>query len=209
MKHILLLLCLSLCLVPGARADSLWKAGQKSNNNESLYVDQKAHRIGDIITVLIVESSSVSQNTSSSTSRESNIEGEVKDWFNLNLAHGLHTSDNSGTLPKWEIDASNEFSGGGSYKGNYNVQSQLTTRVTDVLPNGNLVIEGESQVKNNEELNTVAISGIVRPQDVGTDNTILSTLVADKKVYVKGKGPLSDKTKRGVLGSLLDWVWPF
>ncbi len=209
MRYIVYGVLMLSCGIGPVYAGSLWNAAQATNKVESLYVDQKAHRIGDIITVLIVESAVVSQKASSSTSRDSNIKGEVKDWFNLNFHHGPQTSSNTGSLPKWEIDTANEFSGGGSYSGNYTVESEVTTRVVDVLPNGNLVIEGESVVKNNEELNTVAISGIVRPQDVGTDNTVLSTLVADKKVYVKGKGPLNDKTKRGLLGSLLDWVWPF
>jgi len=209
MKKIICTIIIILFSVKYASADSLWERATKIKEDNSLYTDEKADKVGDIITVLIVEEAFVSQKAASSTSRESNIKGEVKDWFNLNFHHGPQASSNTGTLPKWEIDATNEFSGGGTYSGDYVVKGQVTTQVVEVLPNGNLVIEGESLVRNNEEVNTIAISGIVRPQDIGNGNTVLSTLVADKKLFVKGKGPLNDKTNRGILGKLLDWVWPF
>ncbi|MCM8773841.1 MAG: flagellar basal body L-ring protein FlgH [Candidatus Omnitrophica bacterium] len=211
MKRIVLLLIIFLFLGKFIFADSLWKRGEINQAKASLYTDQKASQIGDIITIIIVETASANQKASSSTSRDSNIKGEVKDWFNLDFYHGEVKTDipKSTGLPKWEIDTANKFSGSGTYSGNYSVKGQITTRVIDVLVNGNLVVEGESQVKINEEINKIAISGIVRPEDIGPNNTILSTQLADAKVHIIGKGPLNDKTKRGLVGRILDWVWPF
>jgi flagellar L-ring protein FlgH len=72
-----------------------------------------------------------------------------------------------------------------------------------------MIVEGSSEVVVNSEKNTIAISGIVRPQDINANNTVLSTQLADAKVRMLGKGPLADKTKRGVFETILDWVWPF
>lgn len=192
-----------------AHADSLWTQGQPSDSNPSLYRDDRASQIGDIITVLIVEQAAMTQQATSNTTRDSNIKGEVKNWVNLQFKGIKVDTEQAGVLPKWEIDTQNEFEGTGSYKGDYAVTGTITTRVIDILTNGDLVIEGQSLVKNNEEENTIALSGIVRPQDIGPNNTILSTQVADKRIHVVGKGPINDKTKRGILGRLLDWVWPF
>lgn len=192
-----------------AYADSLWKQAQFADANTSLYRDDRASQIGDIITVLIVEQAAMTQQATSNTTRDSNIKGEVKNWVNLQFKGIKVDTEEAGVLPKWEIDTQNEFEGTGSYKGDYAVTGTITTRVIDILTNGDLVIEGKSMVKNNEEENIIALSGIVRTQDIGPNNTVLSTQVADKTIHVVGRGPINDKTKRGVLGRLLDWFWPF
>lgn len=197
-------------------ADSLWAPAENTVAN-SLFADHKASRIGDIITILIVESSTVSQKTTTSRNRDSTISGEVKNWsmprldkYSLNLNPDITTKKaNSDNLPIWEIENSNKFSGGGTFAGNYTVRGQITTRIIEVLANKNLVVEGTSEVLINKEKNTVAVSGIVRPEDVTTSNTVLSTQLADAKVQIVGKGPLNDKTGRGLLERLLDVVWPF
>ncbi len=209
MKKIVLILTGLLVIAGSAYADSLWTQGQSSDLNPSLYRDDRASQIGDIITVLIVEQAAITQQATSNTTRDSSIKGEVKNWVNLQFKGIKVDTEQAGVLPKWEIDTENEFEGTGSYKGDYAVTGTITTRVIDILTNGDLVIEGQSLVKNNEEENTIALSGIVRPQDIGPNNTILSTQVADKRIHVVGKGPINDKTKRGILGRLLDWVWPF
>jgi flagellar L-ring protein precursor FlgH len=189
----------------------------ENTSTGSMFADHKATKIGDIITVLIVETATVSQKASSSRERDSNIKGEVKDWsmprldkYSLNLNPDITTRvSNPDSLPKWEIDTANKFSGGGTFSGNYTIRGQITTRIVEVLANKNLVLEGTSEVLINKEKNTIAVSGIVRPEDVSTNNTVMSTQLADAKVQIVGKGPLNDKTNRGLLEKLLDFVWPF
>ncbi len=189
--------------------DSLW-TNEEGGTPDALSSDHRANKIGDIITVLIVESSSVSQKATSSRDRQSSINLEVKNWTQPEFYHGLRTKiDRTTNLPIYEVEGASKFSGGGTYTGAYNIRAQITTKVIEVLPNKSLVVEGSSEVMVNAERNTVAISGIVRPQDIGPNNTVLSTQLADAKVRLIGKGPLADKTKRGVFERILDWIWPF
>lgn len=191
-----------------AFADSLWVA-QETGQVESLYSDHKAAKVGDIVTVLIIEAATASQKAVSARDRKSSIAGEVKDWSTIDFYHGPRTKIAGANKPIWEIETANKFSGGGSYSGNYNIRGQISTRIVEVLPNKNMVIEGSSEVLINRERNTIVISGIVRPQDITVNNTVLSTQVADAKIRIVGKGPLHDKTGRGLLETLLDWFWPF
>jgi len=209
MKKRILIFMLNLYLITGlSSADSLWREAEISKGGDSLYTDDKASRVGDIVTILVVESVNVAQNTDTSTSKKSDLKAEVKSWAGLNIYHGPKAIPVK-FLPTWDIATSKKFSGGGTYKGNYIIKAQITTKVIEVLPNGNLVIEGQTQARINDEINTVAISGIVRPQDIGPDNTVLSTKIADAKVWVVGKGPLNSSTKKGILRKIIDWIWPF
>lgn len=189
--------------------DSLWST-QDGGTPDALVTDHRAGKVGDIITVLIVESSSVNQKAASSRSRQSSINLEVKNWTQPRFYHGLRTKvDRTTNMPIYEMQGAAKYSGGGTYTGAYDIQTQVTTKIIEVLPNKNMVIEGAAEVMVNAEKNTVAVSGIIRPQDISPNNTILSTQVADAKVRLIGKGPLQDKTKRGVFETILDWVWPF
>lgn len=201
-------------LLLGAQAgycDSLWTTDGGAMP-DALVTDHRAGRVGDIITVLIVETSSVSQKANSSRSRQSDINMEVTNWTQPKFYHGLRSNVNSttkGNMPIYGMDGATKFSGGGTYSGAYNIQTQITTKIIEVLPNKNLVIEGISEVQVNAEKNSVAVSGIIRPQDISPENTVLSTQVADAKVRLLGKGPIQNKTKAGVFEKILDFIWPF
>ncbi|MBE9529017.1 MAG: flagellar basal body L-ring protein FlgH, partial [Proteobacteria bacterium] len=83
------------------------------------------------------------------------------------------------------------------------------TRIVDVLPNGNLVIEGKKDTILNKELQYLVLSGIVRPEDISEQNTIPSYLMSDARIEYSGKGVLADEQKPGWLGRILDNVWPY
>lgn len=191
--------------VPDIWAESLWKAGE---NPQSLFIDQRASKVGDLLTILIIETTSASQRATTSRNRQSNIKGEVKDWSQIEFYHGPRTK-HAQLKPIWNIDTANKFGGGGVYSGDYRIRGQVTAQVIEVLPNKNLVIEGISEVWINRERNTIAISGIARPEDLSGGNTILSTQLAEVKVKIVSKGPLHAKTRRGFFEILLDWLWPF
>jgi flagellar L-ring protein FlgH len=198
-----------MCSVVHACADSLWTPSE-SGQVESLFSDQKACKVGDIITVLIVESSVSSQNANSSRTRKSNFTGAVSSWNRFKIHDWEPQTVAQGTpLPAWEADTSNKLSGGGTFTGNYNLRAQITTRIIEVLPNKNVLIEGTSEVFINKEKNMVEVSGIARPEDITVANTVLSTQLADARIKVVGKGPLNDKTNRGFIEVLTDLFWPF
>jgi flagellar L-ring protein FlgH len=189
--------------------DSLWTT-QEGTAPDALVMDHRAGKVGDVITVLIVESSTVSQKATSSRDRQSAINLEVKNWSQPVFHHGIGTKiDRTTNMPIYEVAGTGSYSGGGAYTGAYNIRAQVTTKIIEVLPNKNLVVEGSSEVLVNSERNTVAVSGIIRPQDIGPNNTVLSTQLADAKVRLIGKGPISDKTRRGIFETILDWIWPF
>ncbi|MBU1626932.1 flagellar basal body L-ring protein FlgH, partial [bacterium] len=85
----------------------------------------------------------------------------------------------------------------------------ITAVVTKVLPNGNLVIQGSREVTINYEKQLISVKGIIRPKDIGPDNTILSTAIAQAELKYGGKGFLSEKQREGWAMRIFNWVWPF
>ncbi|MDD5434003.1 MAG: flagellar basal body L-ring protein FlgH, partial [Nitrospira sp.] len=115
------------------------------------------------------------------------------------------------TLSKGSVGAETKEKNDGS--GTTSRSSQLTAvmtaKVLDVLPNGNLVIDGKHEVSVNNETQIISISGIIRPEDIGPGNTILSTYIADAKITYSGSGVISDKQRVGWLVRVMDFIWPF
>ena len=85
----------------------------------------------------------------------------------------------------------------------------MSARVMNILENGNFIIEGRRQVTVNTEDQYLILTGIIRPDDIATDNTILSQYLADAKIVYTGKGVVDDKMRPGWLTRIVDWVWPF
>lgn len=79
----------------------------------------------------------------------------------------------------------------------------------DVLPSGNLVIEGQREIIVDQEKQVITVKGIIRQKDIDADNQVLSTAIADAQISYSGKGVISDSNKKGWLSNIIDWVWPF
>jgi flagellar L-ring protein precursor FlgH len=171
--------------------------------------DHKAHQVGDIITIKIVESyqssSSVSEQTSKSSSSEAGI-GTVLGYENkINKIFPYATPS---TLFKGSMGAST--SGQGKVSRQSKIVATITARVIKVLPNGNLVIQGVKTIKRNKDLEYITLTGIVRPEDIASDNSVLSTQIADAYIEYSGKGPSSEATSGpGVITRLLELLWIF
>ena len=103
----------------------------------------------------------------------------------------------------------NEFKGDGSNSRDGKLDAYITARVIQVLSNGNLRILGRQEIKVNTETQHITVSGIVRPEDINTNNEVLSTYVADARIEYSGQGSIADKQKPGWLMRALDHVWPF
>jgi flagellar L-ring protein precursor FlgH len=163
-----------------------------------LFVDRKARLVNDVITIRVVESASASGEAKTGTGRESSISGRVDSIF--------------GISPKnleLEASLSNGYDGSGTTSRKNTLTASITAVVREVLPNGNLYIEGKKEVIINNERQYIVISGLVRPEDVLTDNTITSDLIADARIEYSGRGVLADKQRPGWLGRVIDYVWPF
>jgi len=189
-------------LATTATADSVW-----SKANGSLFSDNKAYRVGDIVTVIVNEGTTLSSSAGTSLSKESDTSGEISavDWpKGVGAAPVL-----PGDPPKVEFGAKRSFGGSGTSSLANSMQTNLTAVVMEVLPNGNLVIDGSRIVQLVNEEVVVKVSGIVRPQDINTNNAVLSSALAQGKIVIENNGPIARSTERGFLNKIIDFIWPF
>jgi len=103
----------------------------------------------------------------------------------------------------------NDFSGDGSTTRDGSIKATISAKVVEVMPNGNLAIEGKREISLNKERKEILFQGIVRPKDIAANNSVLSTQVADAKVILTGVGVIGEKQSPGWLARIFDVVWPF
>ena len=182
---------------------SIWQA-----SSSSITDDFKARRKGDIITIVISETASASKEATTDTSRGSSVNAGIPNFMGLEKVGLL--KNNIGDLSKL-INASvdSQYQGSGSTSRKENLNATITARVIDVIPNGNLLIEGRRNVKVNNEDQEIVLEGIVRPRDIAANNTVNSVFVADAKISYTGKGIISDRQSPGWLMNIVDKLWPF
>jgi flagellar L-ring protein precursor FlgH len=189
------------------RADSVWK--QPIGEPRTLYATSKGeYKIGDVITILIVTDVSATNNTKLNTGKDSDLKmgfTNFKDIFGLKKVFGQPISAN----PQLELNASDDFTGNGSSSRSSAVTGTISGQVTEILPNGNLRIEASQTTVVNDEKNSVILIGTIRPHDITSQNTILSTQISNAEIRYSGKGPLSTVQKRGVIREFLEFIWPF
>ena len=186
-----------------AKADSLWnKAVAKP-----MVSDRKAGRVGDILTILVQETSSTEKETSTSTSKDSGADIGITSFFYPPSASGLLTK--KGTLPALKYNSSKTFDGGGQIENSEKINSRIAVRVIDVLPNKTLVIEGRRQTAFSDEKQDVILRGLVRSEDVQANNTVYSYNVADASIQFVSKGAISRPQKKGWFTRFWENVTPF
>ncbi len=176
---------------------SLWPSAKPPN----LFSDPKARNVGDIVTINVVESATASKNAATKTSRTSGVEAG---WSGVlaKLAGEWVGTDQ-------KVNFANNFDGQGATTRSSQLSAYITAQVIQVLPNGYLVIQGNRQVRVNNENQIINVQGTIRTEDITSTNIILSTYVADAKIELIGEGVLSDKQRPGWLARALDWAWPF
>lgn len=188
---------------------SLW---QDDSPLSELFINPKAGKIGDIVTIKIVESSSASNKASTNTGRSSSLSMGVDSLFGL---ENRYKSSNAMPHPffnpfaKVQGGLSSTFDGSGTTARSGDLTAFITAKVTKVLPNGNLNIAGTREVIVNNEKQTIALSGIIRPRDISPNNIILSTYISDAKIAYSGAGIVNDHQRPGWLSRILNWISPF
>ncbi len=187
-----------LFLVPCASADSVWPA----NNTRGMLADRRASRTGDIVTIIVQESVS-SQNSQSSKADKKSSAGNTISQFLFPLAASAAGTHN-GAYPGTTYDGSNAFASSGETSNKASLTSRAAVVVTDVLPNGNLVIEGVRHVSMGGERQYLVLRGVVRPDDITSANTVASTSIANATVEVITEGSLTDTQKKGWLTKLYE-----
>ncbi len=192
-------------MVRSASTGSLW---DDNGDLSHMFISAKARRIGDIVTVHIVESSSASNKASTKTGRTSSMNAGLEGFFNLEKEYpSNHPFFNPFSGVKGSIES--DFDGSGSTARSNALTAYMTARIVDILANGNFIIEGSRQVRVNHENQVITLSGIVRPRDISADNVVESTYIADARIAYSGTGVLNDRQKPGWLTRIMDVVWPF
>ncbi len=156
--------------------------------------DNKAFRVGDVLTVQVFENSSATSSADTGTRRNNDIGVVV-------------TSQNDSDSKRRQagITTGGEFDGGGRTQRASRLLATLTVTVEEVLPNGDLRLAGEQLLTVNSEQQKVSLKGRVRPSDVSDVNVVLSTRLADAQITYVGEGDVSERSKRGAWRRLLDW----
>jgi flagellar L-ring protein FlgH len=202
MRQSLFIACTVVALFGGSavRADSLWK---ESTGNRGMCADRKAARTGDIVTIVVSESIAAQSSQSKNSSRDSSVADAVQSF--LYPTTGLH----NGALPSIAFTGKAAYNGGGDVSNKQSVDSRAAALVTDVLPNGNLVIEGVRVVTFSGETQYVVLHGLVRADDVLSDNTVQSSNIAEARVEFVSEGTITDAQKRGWLSKVYEKLRPF
>lgn len=175
----------------------LFAQNMRQNSFSSLFSDQKASRVGDAITILVVESSQASNDAETSAGRSSDIGLTGKAAVGTKL-------NQSGDV---SLGTSNDFKGSGSTKTTGMVQTKISATVDSVYPNGNMLIEGSRKISINGEEQTVFIKGVVRSSDILPDNSIMSYNIAEAQIIFKGSGMIDRVQSPGWLTRFLHWIF--
>ena len=172
-----------------------------------LYGDRKARRVGDLLTVLIVEESQASRDAQQDTGKSFTFGGSAS-FTHPNLDNRNPPWTNA-PLPAWSVEASRDYEGKGSLENKDTLSGAIACRVMEVLQNGNLLIEGKRSVYVRSETVTFILTGSVRVEDIKLDNTVESTDVADATIRYETTGTIADSQKKGMVPRMLDWINPF
>ncbi len=186
---------------PALRAESLWPS--QGAPVRSIFADRKAAGRGDILTIIVAESAVAQSSQNKKTNRESSVEDALKNFIFAGL--GTH----KGEAPSLSLKGKSTNSGGGDISNSQSISSRAAVHVTDVLPNGNLVIEGVRVVTFAGETQYVVLRGVVRPDDIARDNSVTSTNIAEARVEFHSEGSLTDAQKRGWLTKIYEKLRPF
>jgi len=180
---------------PEQNTGGIYQAGY----NLVLFEDQRASRVGDIIQVLLVEQTDAVKSSKTEIDKDSKATLPAPTLFG-HLLNGLGLG----------VDSSSEFEGEGKSNQSNRLSGSIAVTVSQVLPNGNLIVQGEKWIQINQGSEFIRIKGIVRPSDVSSDNTVLSTHVANAKISYGGRGSLNEANTSGwLVRFFMTPLWPF
>jgi flagellar L-ring protein FlgH len=182
---------------------TIWP-GERSTN--AFFSDLRATRIGDIITIKIIEATQSNEKATTDLKRSGATNLGVPNFL------GLETNKYPSSItPASMINSNvqNDFKGEGETTRNGSMVATISAKVVEVMPNGNLAIEGKREISLNNERKEILLQGLVRPKDIAADNSVFSTQVADAKVILTGVGVVGEKQSPGWLARVFDLVWPF
>jgi flagellar L-ring protein FlgH len=181
--------------------NSLWRTGSRS-----FFKDQRAQQVGDILTVAVNITDKAAIANQTQRSRKNSEDSTVDSFWARKTLPITNT-----TLPATLLatDSNSSVDGKGSVNRQEALQTNVAAVVTQVLPNGNLVVEGKQEVRVNFEVRELVVAGIVRPEDIASDNTIESTKIAEARIAYGGRGQISDVQQARYGQQIMDVLLPF
>ena len=177
---------LSATLIGTVEAKSLW-----SDRGWNMFADKKARNVGDILTIVISESTTQTASKSRSNTKEGNV--------NLGAGTGIFKF-----LAAAAASGSDSFTAEGSASDTSSFSGQITVTVVEVLPNDNMIIEGTQSIWQNRDEHKITLRGMIRRDDVTMNNTVPSYKVANATIKFDGKGPLNAKQRQGILTQIFN-----
>lgn len=177
---------------PGDGGGSIYAS--RSGKPMRLFQDNKAGDVGDLLTIVLVESTTATTQANTAVTKKSGV-----DMAAPTLA-GQQVTLNGKSLLSASVDGSRDFAGTGNSAQSNKLAGQLTVRVIQDLGNGNLLVRGDKQLRLNQGDELVQVQGIVRRADIGTDNRITSDRVADARIVYGGRGTIARSNAMGWLG---------
>ena len=174
-----------------------WALSSIAGPAPSMYADRLARKVGDVITIEIVENASAQSSARTSTKSENKAQLDGGGTGALDF------------IPLFKLDGKqkNEQKGDGTTSRQGALRTTLSAKIIEVFPNGNLKIEGKKTININGEKQLTVLTGIVRPEDVTPENTVPSYLIADAKISFYGKGMLQDAQEPGVFARIFNWIF--
>ena len=177
-------------LAPTAAAESLWK-NTNGYATKAVFADHRASGVGDIVTIVISESTTTSATRNSANEKS----GSVKLGGGIGIFDFLQAASASG---------SDKFTAKGSASATNRVAGNVTVTISEITPSGNFVLEGTQSIWQNRNEHKITFRGVCRPEDISASNTVLSTRVADATVRFDGKGPLNAQQRQGILTQIFN-----
>jgi flagellar L-ring protein precursor FlgH len=181
--------------------NSLWR-----NGSRAFFKDQRAHQVGDILTVIVNLNDKAVIANETQRSRENKEDSGIDALFGAKKYPLMNTAVGTRIFTG---DSSASSDGKGSVNRSEALVTNVAGVVTQVLPNGNLVVEGKQEVRVNFEIRELIVAGIVRPEDIQSDNTIDSTKIAEARIAYGGRGQITDVQQPRYGQQVLDVLLPF
>ena len=181
--------------------NSLWR-----NGSRAFFKDQRAHQVGDILTIKVNITDKAIIDNETKRSRDAKDDSNITNFFGRPKVPIMNTPV---PTPVFTADSMTSTDGKGSVNRSEALQTNVAAVVTQVLPNGNLVIEGKQEIRVNFEMRELIVAGIVRPEDIESDNTIDSTKIAQARIAYGGRGQLTDMQQPRYGQQVMDVLLPF
>ncbi len=160
----------------------------------SLVSNLKAHRVGDLVTILITEEAAANAGAKTKADNKSEHGG----------GPGLGFLD---FIRAWDVSSENKYQGNGDTERSGSLRAEITARITEVLHNGDFRLAGTRMVNINGEKQLIEITGVCRSRDIAPDNTIMSTYISEAQIAYNGSGLVTDSAQPGVVTRILNWLF--